>query len=692
MFKRKTVIFKIEKENKIVSEFSENITILYLKIYIRDRTNIKNFDLYYKGNLIKNNNIPIHKFCKSKTDKTITFYLKSKICSESNRTQLSSNNNIKVNYNIDTNRNKNQEKFKFYEDEITLVKEKNNQLINNINQYKANINECLIKENKNKEKYNSIENLLVKQKEQIKTLKNKINEANKKYKILKNKSVEKENKIQKNKLKYMRANDNFAIISSIRKPKRCLSVESFNTFYLIKKNHAMKFINLTNDYVNSNRMSVDSTCFNSPLSNNQLHIFTNNINNIDTKNKKYENNFDIGKINNLNINSRNDKIKNLKNNIETDNSLSYSNESNINKYKYQIKEHNTNSNTLSNNNIINNKIINTRKMTQDLVDRPDIKEEDKIGFDKILKDFKIKDIKQLLTKEILESKYSLKMPDSYKTYYPIFKYLNNNEIFPFSLTNKTNNIVSLTYWLNYLENKIIHLNDAYNKLATRYNSLTQEINTVESKSNSILSLFSKSGLKVLNSPHYLDIFNNPIEYFTKDNIFLFIYKMLFLFINLYDEKNNLTDEDFIGFMVNEIKIKTKEKQSLKEYIYNLLDNEVNFSFENVMSAKKIMNFYKIENIEGNQLTKIDRATTIIGYVVRDLMGFTGLGNKTTGGGRKSSGGMPANKINKKVEEDISHNSLKNKIINVCEKIDIEKNKCQDVILKIKELILKYYNV
>ena len=59
-----------------------------------------------------------------------------------------------------------------YEEEISNAIEKNNELKNNINKYKENINECLKKENKNKEKYLSIENLLIRQKEEINLLKN----------------------------------------------------------------------------------------------------------------------------------------------------------------------------------------------------------------------------------------------------------------------------------------------------------------------------------------------------------------------------------------------------------------------------------------------------------------------------------------------------------------------------------------
>ena len=822
---RKTVIFQIEKGNKIISEFSENITILFLKIYIRDRTNIKNFDLYFKRNLIKNNAMPLYKFFHHKNEKSITFFLKIKSDTNKNNIKLKSTN--KENVNIYTNRNKlkNKQTIKLYEEEISYVKEKNNELKNNINKYKENINECVMKENKNKEKYLSLENLLNKQKEEIQMLKNEINDANIKYKDLKHKSVEKENRIKENQLKYTKSNSNFAIIKH-PKPKRCLSVESFNTSYLIKKkekkNHAMKSINLTNENVKKERNSFDNyqskdkdnnndsinknnnniknnyqskdkdnnndstnknnsninnsnikndyqskekdnnndstnknnsnikisnmknnyqskekdnnddntnknnnnimnnyqskdkdnnndsinknnndmknnyqskekdnnndstnknnnniNNHNNSNNNNQLIISTNNISNVNGNNQENKNNYEVLNVNNA-VNSRNVKFKNT--NIKDKTYSPYStNKPNDMKYKYQIKEYNTN--------IVSNNIINIGNPSQDTADNKVKKEEDEIDLNKIIDEFnKNNNIKQKLSRDDLLKNESLKLPVIYDSYFSIFKFLNNDEIYSYSSVNKSNGVCSLYYWMNYLENKITYLNDNYNNLTEKYKSLTQKLNECSSKSNSILSYFSKSGLRVLNSPHYLDIFNNPVDYFTKDNIFLFIYKMLFHFNKLYDSDNkSVSDNDFISLMQNEIKEKTKVKKSLKEYVNNVLDKEIDFSFEHVIKAKNIMKFYNIENIEGNQLAKIDRATTIIGYVVRDIMGFTGLIIKAPGAG-------PKNSRNKKVEEDISFSSLKNKIINVCEQINNEKTKCDNTIKKIKELITKYYNI
>ena len=428
----------------------------------------------------------------------------------------------------------------------------------------------------------------------------------------------------------------------------------------------MKSINLTSENIikerNSNSPNKNSYIDNNNninINNNQLKISTNNISNIKENSNYNHHKILFNEDSKVAENSRNEKVK--------DNTQIIDDKDPINE--------------------------NGNKKDKDSTDNPNIKEEQyKIDFNKIINEFKSNKTikKQLISREKLLNENSLKLPIIYDSYNSIFNYLNNNEILNYSFINKSNGVCSLYYWLNYLENKIIYLNDNYKSLVTQYNSLAEKLNTVESKSNSILSYFSKSGLRVLNSPHYLDIFNNPIEYFTKDNLYLFIFKMLFHFIKLYDENKNLSDNDFISFMENEIKEKTKAKKSLRVYICNLLDKEIDLTFETVYKAKNLMKYYNIENIEGNKMAKFDRATTIIGYVVRDIMGFTGLTIKTVGPVKNNIVFMP--KGNKKVEEDISFSSLKYNILKVCEMINTEKNKCENNTKKIKELILKYYNL
>lgn len=157
------------------------------------------------------------------------------------------------------------------------------------------------------------------------------------------------------------------------------------------------------------------------------------------------------------------------------------------------------------------------------MDNIEQKEEDRIDFNKIMNNFNTKnDIKPLLSKEELLNKDSLNLPASYDIYNSVFKFLNESEILSFSIINKLNGVSVLYHWMNILKNKIKYLEDNYTNLVTKYNSLNEKLNSVESKSNSILSYFSKSGLRVLNSPHYLDIYNNTAEYFTKDPIFIHI--------------------------------------------------------------------------------------------------------------------------------------------------------------------------
>jgi hypothetical protein len=89
--------------------------------------------------------------------------------------------------------------------------------------------------------------------------------------------------------------------------------------------------------------------------------------------------------------------------------------------------------------------------------------------------------------------------------------------------------------------------------------------------------------------------------------------MLFQFIKLYDESKNISDEDFVTLMENEIKEKTSEKKSLREYIYILLDKEIDFTFENVMKAKNIMKKYNMSasDYEKQGARMIERQKKII---------------------------------------------------------------------------------
>ena len=142
------------------------------------------------------------------------------------------------------------------------------------------------------------------------------------------------------------------------------------------------------------------------------------------------------------------------------------------------------------------------------------------------------------------------------------------------------------------------------------------------------------------------------------------------------------DNYFILSMLEEIKIKTAKEKNIKEYIYNLINKNIEFNFDNIKECKKIMKKYGIDNLEKNQLEgSLDRPSTIIGYVVKDIMEFTGL--------IKSSEKKLKKDKNKNENNDF-HNGLKNKILIVCELIENEIYKCQNNCNNIEVIINKYY--
>ena len=351
-----------------------------------------------------------------------------------------------------------------------------------------------------------------------------------------------------------------------------------------------------------------------------------------------------------------------------DNKLDNKNHSVI-KYRYQLKEYNINeirqkyANKNKNENEDNN--INVSQNIQEK------KEEDKIDFTEIVDCFKqINDINDNIKQRMNNQ---------------IFKYLNCEDIYSFSIVNKSSGVCSYYYLLNIFLNKIDYYNTKYSSLKTRYEELLSSFTKVEVKSNLILSNNSKSGLRILNSPHYINMFNNPIEYFTKNKNGLFIYKILFQF-----STNKIPIEDdnlFISKMLEEIKAKTAIKKSIRDFIYNLIDKNLDFSFDNINKCKELMKQYNIENMEINNMGEMDRPTTIIGYVVKDIMEFNGLIKAED---KKAKGFGVFVKKDKKDEDDSKNNGLKNKILSVCELIEKEILKCENSCKKIEEIISKYY--
>ena len=672
IFQRKKVIFNLGNGKSIINEFNLNTTILFIKIYIRDRLNISNFDLLYNSNPIKSNSIPLYRFFTNINKKSIKFTIKQ-------RKSIENKINIKL-----------------YEKEYTKIKNTNIKLMNNIKTYKNNISQVTIKENKNIQRYKSLENLLLRQNEEINRLKKEINDANNRYIKLKQK---------KPNLKYIESNNNFSIISSKYKIPKCLSMESFNTMYLnnFKNNNTYyRTQNNTNANVSNPKerssfeliRDLSSIDNNSKINYNYNETNNNLITNYnETSILNMESNPNTYRLTRENYNecsnlfkdynkiSRNENAK-KKESIygSNDNNLDNKNH-NVIKYRYQLKEYNINeirqkyANKNKNENEDNN--INVSQNIQEK------KEEDKIDFTEIVDCFKqINDINDKIKQRMnnISDRHRIN-----RNFIQIFKYLNCEDIYSFSIVNKSSGVCSYYYLLNIFLNKIDYYNTKYSSLKTRYEELLSSFTKVEVKSNLILSNNSKSGLRILNSPHYINTFNNPIEYFTKNKNGLFIYKILFQF-----STNKIPIEDdnlFISKMLEEIKAKTAIKKSIRDFIYNLIDKNLDFSFDNINKCKELMKQYNIENMEINNMGEMDRPTTIIGYVVKDIMEFNGLIKAED---KKAKGFGVFVKKDKKDEDDSKNNGLKNKILSVCELIEKEILKCENSCKKIEEIISKYY--
>ena len=672
IFQRKKVIFNLGNGKSIINEFNLNTTILFIKIYIRDRLNISNFDLLYNSNPIKSNSIPLYRFFTNINKKSIKFTIKQ-------RKSIENKINIKL-----------------YEKEYTKIKNTNIKLMNNIKTYKNNISQVTIKENKNIQRYKSLENLLLRQNEEINRLKKEINDANNRYIKLKQK---------KPNLKYIESNNNFSIISSKYKIPKCLSMESFNTMYLNNSKNNNTYYrtqNNTNANVSNPKerssfeliRDLSSIDNNSKINYNYNETNNNLITNYnETSILNMESNPNTYRLTRENYNecsnlfkdynkiSRNENAK-KKESIYglNDNNLDNKNHSVI-KYRYQLKEYNINeirqkyANKNKNENEDNN--INVSQNIQEK------KEEDKIDFTEIVDCFKqINDINDKIKQRMnnISDRHRIN-----RNFIQIFKYLNCEDIYSFSIVNKSSGVCSYYYLLNIFLNKIDYYNTKYSSLKTRYEELLSSFTKVEVKSNLILSNNSKSGLRILNSPHYINTFNNPIEYFTKNKNGLFIYKILFQF-----STNKIPIEDdnlFISKMLEEIKAKTAIKKSIRDFIYNLIDKNLDFSFDNINKCKELMKQYNIENMEINNMGEMDRPTTIIGYVVKDIMEFNGLIKAED---KKAKGFGVFVKKDKKDEDDSKNNGLKNKIISVCELIEKEILKCENSCKKIEEIISKYY--
>ena len=481
-------------------------------------------------------------------------------------------------------------------------------------------------------------------------------------------------------------------------------MESFNTMYLNNsksnntyyrtQNNTNNNINIQKDRVSFELMKDLSSIDNNSKINYNYNDTNNNIININENSiLNIESNSNTNRLIKENYNecsnifknnfkfSRNENAK-KKESIYAANDNNIDNKNEIIKYRYQLKEYNIND--------IKQKYETKDKKENESNNKPqniikEVKTDNELDFLEIINSFKSDNSINNKIKQLMNDNNNIDKCKINKCFIQVFKYLNNKDIYSFSLVNKSSGICSLYFILNNFLNKIDYLNSKKSSLKNRYDELISSFIKGETISNKILSNNSKSGLRILNSPHYINTFNNPIEYFTKNKYCLFIYKMLFQFST---NKIPMDDDNiFISSMLEEIRAKTAAKKSIRDFIYNLIDKNIDFSFDNIIKCKQIMNQYDINNMEVSNMGELDRPTTIIGYVIRDIMEFIGLIKNE----EKTNKGFGVFVKKDKKDEDNKNTILKNKIISVSELIQKEICKYENYCEKIEKIINKNYS-
>jgi hypothetical protein len=139
-------------------------------------------------------------------------------------------------------------------------------------------------------------------------------------------------------------------------------------------------------------------------------------------------------------------------------------------------------------------------------------------------------------------------------------------------------------------------------------------------------------LRILNKSSYLDIFKGLPEYFKNQKI-LTIYQLLFCLTKSYlgNEEQLLPcllkeveqKEHFISFILEIIPKKSSALGGLGEFLKSLV-KICEFSEDNILKLKEILDFYEIQTIEPGEVAKLCKTTGIVSFFVKDALTFCGL--------------------------------------------------------------------
>ena len=229
----------------------------------------------------------------------------------------------------------------------------------------------------------------------------------------------------------------------------------------------------------------------------------------------------------------------------------------------------------------------------------------------------------LFKNEIYNSNFNIKNNIQPKNlllnqFFNVFKYLNENDIINFSLSNRKYGKNYIYFLFNYIEYKIENIHFYQNKLKEKYNNYFNNIKFD-------FDNFTNNAFKILSSSNYKDVYlkNESFDFFKKNENLIEIYRIFFQFTKIFNNNLTLPKETFISTFLREIK-QNLNKINLGDYIKNLMSNKLDFSFDNILNVYKILNKYQINKINTVQISKNCKTTGIISFLIQNLLNFSGL--------------------------------------------------------------------
>jgi len=518
---KKTVVYIVNSQKQVFTEFSENTKIITIKKYIANYLNNKYIDLLYNGHTV-NNNLYLNELCRyNQKIKRLFFQVIDK-----KEAKLLKEEELKI---------------KNYKNEINEINNNNFQLNNELLKLKKENSEKNLENKNSTEKCDNINKIYEKQNEEINELKEELSKLNNNINEMKNFNMDNS--------KYLIENKEFEIISKNK----------------IKKSNSIVF--LASTYTISGNDNISKN-----LSTNKKQLTANIL-------KKQR----FNSIENSTINSNNNVSSNNSEVIDTNN-VTYTNSS-------AKKEENKKINIIEK-------------------DREKIKK----GYNPKYIEFNFK----LIDKDLSIDNNTI--INTIKKWFTIFKYLDINEQLLFSMTNKVNGVCILYYWLYYLNNKIKLINN-------KEELISKEYSLINSTTSFTLPHFAKAAFKMLNNPMYTKNFEKPIDNYKDENNYLIsIYKLLFQLTKMFGNEDiiNMEIDSFLNKMLENMKTKNGKGGSLGNYIQNIITNQLDVSYENVIKVNEILKKYNIDKMNTNEITKMDKTTGVISVIIKDVLVFMGF--------------------------------------------------------------------